>query len=134
MLHVTIRMVGKKSGGEPWIDAGCQMYTTRLRPIMTLDVVYYKDNDQLVKSVQNDYHKQIPVVLLDPAGTKYTSEQFTQDFYHRIEEGGGMKHYNNNNNNNKAKVVYVIGGGTLVICKHIYIYIIYAMVFYCDAD
>jgi Predicted SPOUT methyltransferase len=98
LLHVTIRMVGRRSGD--WIDQGCKVYETRLQPVVDLNVVYYKTNEGLIKNVESDYAKQVPVVLLDPTGKPSTSEQFMKDFYQRIETVG------------KAKLVYVIGGGT----------------------
>jgi Predicted SPOUT methyltransferase len=98
LLHVTIRMVGRRSGD--WIEQGCKVYETRLQPVVDLNVVYYKTNEGLIKNVQSDYAKQVPVVLLDPTGKPSTSEQFMKDFYQRIETVG------------KSKLVYVIGGGT----------------------
>ncbi|KAL7566431.1 hypothetical protein ACA910_000912 [Epithemia clementina (nom. ined.)] len=103
-VKVIVRIVGKKSSGEKWIDQGCQMYETRLRP-NNVDVVteWYKTNDALVRSVQNDISKSTtgttaPIILLDLSlGKETTSEGFSNMFYDWAELGG-------------SRLVFVIGG------------------------
>lgn len=101
-LKVTIRIVGRKQGGEDWLEQACDMYLTRLKPSGVEAVTEWHKNDAaLVKGVLADREKNSPVVLLDPTGTSYTSEKLTQSMYRWLEEGG-------------SRLVFVIGGGTCV--------------------
>ena len=98
-VKVTLRIVGKRTGGEKWIDQGCQMYETRLKP-NNIDLVteWYKTNEALVKNVQADIAKSTPTILLDPTVGKQTSSQvFSKQFYQWAEKGG-------------SRLVFVIGG------------------------
>lgn len=96
-IKVTIRIVGRKNR-EQWIEDGCDMYLQRLKPAnIDLATEWHKTNDALVKGVQSDWNKNVPVVLLDPKGKKCTSEKFSSDFYQLAERGG-------------SRLAYVIGG------------------------
>jgi 23S rRNA pseudoU1915 N3-methylase RlmH len=98
-MKVTIRIVGRKQGGEGWIDDGCSMYLTRLQPSgLEVGTEWHRNDAALVKSVQGDYDKNTPVVLLDPTGTKRTSETLANSMYQWLEDGG-------------SRLVFVIGGG-----------------------
>jgi Predicted SPOUT methyltransferase len=103
-LKVTIRIVGRKQGGEKWLDDACDMYLKRLKPT-GFEVVteWYKNNAALVKvqteTSQSSLTKYVPVVLLDPTGLHCTSEKFADYVYKWLEEGG-------------CRLVFVIGGGT----------------------
>jgi Predicted SPOUT methyltransferase len=100
-LKVNIRIVGRKQS-EKWIEEGCEMYETRMRANgVSVETTWHKDNAALIKNVQADWTKQVPVVLLDPLGKSMTSETFTEKFYRWIEDGG-------------SRLVLVIGGGTFV--------------------
>ena len=102
-MQVTIRIVGKKSGGEKWIDEACSMYQTRLRPAnIDVETTFLKSDDALVKAVEGDYSKGNAVVLLDPEGKTCTSEKLAVDVYKWLEAGG-------------SRLVFVIGGGTKYI-------------------
>lgn len=102
-LKVTIRIVGRK-GTEKWIEDGCEVYSTRLKPAnIELNTEWHKSNEALVKGVQSDWSKNIKVVLLDPKGQKLTSESFTLDFYRLLEQGG-------------SRLVYAIGGVSNSCC------------------
>lgn len=100
-MRVTIRIVGRKSGGEPWLEEACTMYRTRLKP-SGIEIVteWYKHDDALIKSVLQDYEKQkdLPIILLDPTGKTYSSEELATELYRMLEMGG-------------SRVVFVIGGG-----------------------
>jgi hypothetical protein len=99
-MKVTIRIVGKKTGGEPWLADACSMYETRLRPAnIDIDTQWHKNNEGLVKGVEGDYTKGVPIVLLDPLGKTRSSEKLATDFYDWIEQGG-------------SRLIFVIGGGT----------------------
>ena len=97
-VKATIRIVGKKTS-DKWIEQGCQMYETRLRPNnIDLDTEWYKTNGALIKSVQSDMDKSsTPTILLDPLGKPSTSEDFSKMFYQWVEQGG-------------SRLVFVIGG------------------------
>jgi hypothetical protein len=97
-VKVTIRIVGRK-GSEKWIEDGCEMYRTRLRTPANVELTteWHKTNEALVKGVESDWNKNVPVVLLDPKGKKHSSESFSSEFYRLVEEGG-------------SRLVYVIGG------------------------
>lgn len=96
-IKVTIRIVGRKNS-ERWIEDGCDMYLKRLKPA-NVDLVteWHKSNEALIKGVQSDWDKNVPVVLLDPKGKKSSSEKFSSEFYRLAEQGG-------------SRLVYVIGG------------------------
>ena len=97
-LKINIRIVGRKSGGEKWLEEACSMYQTRLRPSnIEVDTTWHKDNDGLIKGVEGDRDKGHGVVLLDPLGKVRTSEQFSDDMYRWLDEGG-------------SRLVFVIGG------------------------
>jgi 23S rRNA (pseudouridine1915-N3)-methyltransferase len=104
-LKVTIRIVGRKQGGEDWLDEACDMYLTRLKP-SGLEVIteWHKNDAALCKGVVADYEKNSPVVLLDPSGKSYKSEELTDFMYRGLEEGG-------------SRLVFVIGGGTFVCVR-----------------
>lgn len=96
-IKATIRIVGRKTS-EKWIEQGCYMYETRLRP-NNVDVIteWYKDNSSLVKNVQKDAAKSVPIIMLDPFAKETTSEVFAERFFQWAEDGG-------------SRVVFVIGG------------------------
>jgi 23S rRNA (pseudouridine1915-N3)-methyltransferase len=97
-LEVKIRIVGRKSGGEKWLESSYSTYETRLKST-NLDVttLWHKNNDDLIKSVDGDSSKSHSVVLLDPLGKMCTSEKFSEDMYDWLEEGG-------------SRLTFVIGG------------------------
>jgi hypothetical protein len=98
-MKVTIRIVGRKSGGEKWLEEACSIYQTRLRPSgVEVETEWHKSDEALVKGVEGDYSKGNSVVLLDPKGKSYTSEKLAVDVYKWLETGG-------------SRLVFVIGGG-----------------------
>lgn len=103
-MKVTIRIVGKKTGGFKWLDEACSMYQTRLKPGIELETEFHKSDDALIKGVRGDYDKDNTVVLLDPKGKKYTSENLAEDIYKWFEMGG-------------SRLVFVIGGGECGLAK-----------------
>ncbi|KAL3942397.1 MAG: hypothetical protein SGBAC_003391 [Bacillariaceae sp.] len=97
-MKVNIRIVGRKSGGETWLEDACEMYLTRLRPSgVEVDTTWHKDNPALIKGVETDASKGNMVVLLDPLGKTKTSEQFSEDLYEWLDRGG-------------SRMSFVIGG------------------------
>lgn len=102
-LKITILIVGRKQGGETWLDEACDMYLTRLKPSgLEVATEWHKNDATLVKNVRADYERNAPVVLLDPMGKSCTSEKLTDSMYRWLEEGG-------------SRLVFVIGGGTFKI-------------------
>lgn len=96
-LQVNIRMMGKATGGEPWIAEGCTMYETRLQNTIGIQTEWHKTSAQLVKSVETDRSKGVVVALLDPVGKPCTSsEAFADQLYDWFEQGG-------------SRVTFVIG-------------------------
>ena len=97
-LEVKIRMVGRKNGGEKWLESAYSTYDTRLRPTnLNVSTQYHKNDVELVKGIESDEEKNHKVVLLDPLGKLCTSEAFSEDMYRWLEEGG-------------SRLTFVIGG------------------------
>jgi 23S rRNA (pseudouridine1915-N3)-methyltransferase len=101
-IKVTIRIVGRRSGGEEWLEQACSMYEKRLKPNnIEMSTIWHKTNDALCKAVLNhekDKTVSPVVVLLDPeCGKSCTSLQFAEQFYAWAQDGG-------------SRLVFVIGG------------------------
>ena len=88
-LQVKIRIVGRKNGGEKWLDQSYSTYETRLKPT-NLDVTthWHKNDDDLLKNIEADISKNHKVILLDPLGKMCTSEAFSDQMYDWLEVGG----------------------------------------------
>mmetsp|Transcript_37736 Transcript_37736/g.78337 ORF Transcript_37736/g.78337 Transcript_37736/m.78337 type:complete len:93 (+) Transcript_37736:55-333(+) len=53
-IKATIRIVGRKTS-EKWIEDGCKMYETRLKPNnVDVQTEWCKTNDALIKNVKSD--------------------------------------------------------------------------------
>jgi 23S rRNA (pseudouridine1915-N3)-methyltransferase len=97
-MNVNIRIVGRKSGSEKWLEEACSMYETRLRPSnVQVETTWHKDNQALTKGVDTDRSKGHTFVLLDPLGSIQTSEKFSDDMYEWLDRGG-------------SRLSFVIGG------------------------
>jgi 23S rRNA (pseudouridine1915-N3)-methyltransferase len=97
-MKVNIRIVGRKSGSEPWLDDACEMYLTRLLPsTVEVETTWHKENQALTKGVDSDSSKGHTVVLLDPLGMTRTSEKFSDDLFEWLDRGG-------------SRLSFVIGG------------------------
>jgi 23S rRNA (pseudouridine1915-N3)-methyltransferase len=97
-MKVNIRIVGRKSGGEKWLDEAYSVYEKRLRSSsLEVETSWHKDNFALVKAVETDNGKGHSVVLLDPLGKSQTSEKFSEEMYNWLDKGG-------------SRLVLVIGG------------------------
>ncbi|KAL7453203.1 hypothetical protein ACHAWC_004875 [Mediolabrus comicus] len=88
-LQVKIRIVGRKNGGEKWLDQSYATYESRLKPT-NLDVTthWHKTDEELVKAATSDENKNHKVILLDPLGKMCTSEVFSDNMYNWLEIGG----------------------------------------------
>eukprot|EP00579_Thalassiosira_antarctica_P028816 CAMPEP_0202023064 /NCGR_PEP_ID=MMETSP0905-20130828/50985_1 /ASSEMBLY_ACC=CAM_ASM_000554 /TAXON_ID=420261 /ORGANISM="Thalassiosira antarctica, Strain CCMP982" /LENGTH=77 /DNA_ID=CAMNT_0048585355 /DNA_START=103 /DNA_END=332 /DNA_ORIENTATION=- len=74
-LEVKIRMVGRKNGGEQWLESAYSVYETRLKPTnLGVTTQYHKSDNELIKGTEADENKNHKVILLDPLGKLCTSE------------------------------------------------------------
>ena len=98
-LQITIRIVGKKqNGSEKWLEEAYSIYDKRLRPSnINVETIWHKNNDDLIKGIQSDTDKRHSVILLDPLGKHYTSEEFSTKMFKWLEVGG-------------SRLSFVIGG------------------------
>lgn len=97
-LEVKIRIVGRKNGGEKWLESSYSTYETRLRPTnLQVTTQWHKNDEELIKGIENDESKNHQVVLLDPLGKMSTSEVFSENMYRWLEDGG-------------SRLTFVIGG------------------------
>lgn len=91
MLKLKILSVGKTK--ETWLEEALAEYMKRLKPYMTIETIWAKDDAQLTELVK----KETTVIALDPSGRLLTSEQFTSFLAQSWEKGG-------------SRVAFVIGG------------------------
>jgi 23S rRNA (pseudouridine1915-N3)-methyltransferase len=97
-MAVKIRIVGRKSGSEKWLDDAYCMYEMRLRSTnLDVETIWHKNDSDLTKAITADQEKGHTIVLMDPTGTMSTSEKFSRDLFSWMELGG-------------SRVVFVIGG------------------------
>lgn len=97
-LEVKIRTVGRKNGGEQWLESAYVVYNTRLKSTnLSVTTQYHKNDVELIKGIEADESKNHKVILLDPIGKMCTSEVFADDMYRWLEEGG-------------SRLTFVIGG------------------------
>lgn len=97
-LEIKIRIVGRKSGGEKWLDSSYSTYETRLKSTnLQVTTQWHKNDEELMKNIDSDGSKNHVIVLLDPLGKMCTSEKFSESMYKWLEEGG-------------SRLTFVIGG------------------------
>ena len=94
-LTTNIVVVGKKNGVETWIADGIYEYEKRLRPVMTLNTIYNKNDDELLNCVSGLSSKGT-IIALDENGKTFNSKDFSDYYYKSLEQGG-------------ATVTFVIG-------------------------
>lgn len=93
-LKTNILVVGKKSGTENFIADGYAEYEKRLSNSMSLNTIFYKQNEDLVQGCRS---LKGEVYALDEKGEVYTSREFSEILWKSYEEGG-------------ASVNFIIGG------------------------
>lgn len=91
MLKVKILSIGKTK--ESWLEEALQEYLKRLSPVLTIEFILLKTNQQLELQAA----KENPIICLDPLGKMATSEEFATLLMQTLEKGG-------------SKVAFVIGG------------------------
>ncbi|MGM0439951.1 MAG: 23S rRNA (pseudouridine(1915)-N(3))-methyltransferase RlmH [Chlamydiota bacterium] len=92
MYKVKIFSVGKSK--ECWLQEALKEYLKRLKPLMKVEFINLKDDQQLLNHIAKEPTKPI---CLDPAGHEHASREFHHFFYQRLIEGG-------------SQVTFVIGG------------------------
>lgn len=91
MLKLKIVSIGKTK--ETWLNEAIDEYLKRLSPILQIEFVLLKNDDQLI-----DYLKNEPRILcLDAAGKSFTSEQFSSFIQQEFIQG-------------KSRLTMVVGG------------------------
>jgi 23S rRNA (pseudouridine1915-N3)-methyltransferase len=93
-LTTNIAVVGKKNSVEGWIASGIAEYEKRLRPVLSLNTIFLKNDDELVEYCARCRDL---VIALDEGGKDMTSKEFSDYLYKSFELGG-------------ASVCFVIGG------------------------
>lgn len=91
MLKLKIFSVGKTK--EKWLDEAFNEYVKRLKPSVSIECAWAKENAQLVEWAQ----KEDSYLCLDPAGRLFTSEEWAHFLTQQWEKGG-------------ARLTLIIGG------------------------
>ena len=94
-LTVNIVVVGSKQKTDTWITLGIDVFESRLKPIMKLNTVYVKNDQQLIKTWNDikmkgkggDIGDGVRIAL-DENGIENTSHEFHKIFYKGIESSG----------------------------------------------
>ncbi|NGX39320.1 MAG: Ribosomal RNA large subunit methyltransferase H [Chlamydiae bacterium] len=82
MVKLKIFSIGKTK--EPWLKLAIEEYTTRLRPILSIEWHLPKTDEQLVQLLT----KEKTYYALDPSGKSFTSEEFSHWLFSEIDHGG----------------------------------------------
>lgn len=82
MYHLKILSIGKTK--EKWLDDAIGEYTKRLRPYLKIEMLWAKDNAQLIDWTR----KESSYLCLDPKGKTFTSEKFSKFIIKEWEKGG----------------------------------------------
>ena len=82
MLKLKIFSIGKTK--ESWLEDALQEYIKRLKPFMTIEWIWAKDNSQLTEYAS----KELTVICLDPEGELLTSQRFASFFDLSWQKGG----------------------------------------------
>lgn len=91
MLKLKIILIGKTK--ETWLEEAIDEYLKRLKPSISVEWLWAKDNAQLIEFSR----KESLVIGLDPAGQLFTSEQFASFLSQAWEKG-------------RSRLTMVIGG------------------------
>eukprot|EP00871_Galdieria_phlegrea_P003750 jgi/Galph1/4376/GphlegSOOS_G3088.1 len=91
-FHVHIMSVGKTK--ESWLNEAIQQYIVRLRPLMTVELMWTRDTRQLSNLVDK---KTGALFCLDPEGMSIDSKGFAKLLYQTL-------------GNHQSRVNFVIGG------------------------
>lgn len=82
MLKLKIISVGKTK--EDWLEQGLQEYVKRLKPLMSIEFVWAKNDEHLIALVE----KEPLCITLDASGVPFSSEEFAKYIQQKFQEGG----------------------------------------------
>lgn len=91
MYKVKIFSIGKNKA--KWLDDGVEEYTRRLKPILSIEWILSKNDDQLAALLA----KEENYICLDPKGIQLTSEKFSHYLQQQLLNHG-------------SRLSFVIGG------------------------
>lgn len=91
MVRIKIFSIGKTK--ESWLIEALSEYEKRLRPIMPIEWIFAKNNEQLQSLVE----KEPSFIAMTPTGKEMTSEVFSKNLYLWLERFG-------------SRLSFVIGG------------------------
>eukprot|EP01038_Epipyxis_sp_PR26KG_P014111 gene14111-18932_t len=100
-LTTNIYIVGKRNGGEEWINSGYVEYEKRLQSFMNIETYFLKSDEELLK-ISKTFRGS--VLALDEKGAQYNSREFSKQIFNSFEEGG-------------AHINFVIGGFSGLPCE-----------------
>lgn len=83
MQKVKIVSIGKNK--EKWLEEALQEYIKRLSPLLSVEFVLLKDDQQLEKTLEKESGG---VICLDPEGKMMSSEEFAQHLHQNLQEHG----------------------------------------------
>ena len=91
MYKVKIFSIGKNKAA--WLDDGVEEYTRRLKPILSIEWILSKNDEQLATLLE----KEESYICLDPRGVQLTSEKFSHYLHQQLLKYG-------------SRLSFVIGG------------------------
>lgn len=91
MYKLKIASISKTK--EQWLEQAIQEYLKRLKPILLIEFLWYKNDEQLIDFAQ----KEPLIICLDEKGLLMNSEQLSRYLYTKFQEGG-------------ARLAMIIGG------------------------
>lgn len=57
-MKIKLRMVGRKNGGEKWLEDAYTMYKTRLRTSnIEVETIWHKNDNEILKGIDQDVSK-----------------------------------------------------------------------------
>jgi 23S rRNA pseudoU1915 N3-methylase RlmH len=83
-LQINIHIRGKRTGGEEFLNDAYLEYTKRLRPVLGLETIWHKTDEELKAAVAKE---KAPVICLDERGKQLPSLELADVLYKRLEEG-----------------------------------------------
>eukprot|EP00903_Cladosiphon_okamuranus_P013876 g12908.t1 len=89
-----VRIRGKKSREGDYTNQAYDEYVKRLRPVLALDTLWHKTDEDLEAAVRKDPGV---VVCLDEGGRQMNSQAFSEFVFSKLEEGG-------------SRLTFVVGG------------------------
>ncbi|CAM9844751.1 unnamed protein product, partial [Choristocarpus tenellus] len=93
-LKVLVRIKGKRSREEDYTSQAYNEYAKRLRPVLSLETIWHKTDDDMEAAVRSDAGV---VVCLDEGGSQMNSQTFSSFLFSKLEEGG-------------SRLTFVVGG------------------------